>query len=582
MNKDWIRKKLWLSLLPCSRLSQENLADKTGTHCRLFKAVQERTRSTVLQLNCQGFARLLKEGLRSRQRHGNTCDCFWRCKKMPCLQLGKMTGKAGKASWNGHEKTSSPGWAVVSGPGDDSSLPALSLGTFRARSPWQPLVEKVYVKVYKDESRMYEIAMTLPYSAIRCRCKKQAAGPGCVLTRGQTTSSIQAELHPRECTYQPLVAVTACDNVTSTLWSNVDVFHIGFLTTSYICNIVASNKNVFWKHFSSFLCFFCRSNARLDSGTCTFTRVWPFPSSAFWYPGSTLVFILYYFVIHCSPVAPCSAQKPHHAHFMPLEISAGFWWTLHVQKRYDVHSFVSFTQRVCNTKMVYTFFAHGRLNNVWTRLNDVVISISQAQIETEVHWKFLFEFLQGDWSRTFCWPARLFLSYKLLVSVCHLPNSARSSLQAGTTFSQLVLESRLLHVWSQDSYNTYLEKGKTPEEDIAKSETRKLQESSRPEGMQMFFCDFSHLSMLFFILPVVASSNHVHDVKLSKQVYDSARMDILDATLSSFKLSKMPQAACYRAWHFYIKVSCCLRLRWGRHKKRRRRMLSGLTATVSK
>lgn len=35
--------------------------------------------------------------------------------KMRCFQLGKMTGKAGKASWNGHEKTSSPGWAVVQG-----------------------------------------------------------------------------------------------------------------------------------------------------------------------------------------------------------------------------------------------------------------------------------------------------------------------------------------------------------------------------------------------------------------------------------------------------------------------------------
>lgn len=59
-----------------------------------------------------------------------------------------------------------------------------------------------------------------------------------------------------------------------------------------------------------------------------------------------------------------------------------------------------------------------------------------------------------------------------------------------------------------------------------------------------------------------ASSDHAHDVKLSKQVYDSARMDILDATLSSFKLSKMHENASsslYRAWHFTIKFHAA----WG-------------------
>ena len=117
-----------------------------------------------------------------------------------------------------------------------------------------------------------------------------------------------------------------------------------------------------------------------------------------------------------------------------------------------------------------------------------------------------------------------------------------------------------------------LRERKTPEEDIAKSETRKLQESRRPEGMQKLFVTFRicpcclHSTSGCFKL-FQASSNHAHDVKLSKQVYDSARMDILDATLSSFKLSTMPQAAC-TVLDILHQVSCCLRLRWGRHKKR--------------
>ena len=80
--------------------------------------------------------------------------------------------------------------------------------------------------------------------------------------------------------------------------------------SSDICNLVARNKNVS-ESFLIMSLFFCRQNPRLDSGTCTFTRVGRSELSRL---GSSIhaCLILYYvqyIVIHCSPVAPCSAQN---------------------------------------------------------------------------------------------------------------------------------------------------------------------------------------------------------------------------------------------------------------------------------
>ena len=83
--------------------------------------------------------------------------------------------------------------------------------------------------------------------------------------------------------------------------------HIGFLRHPTFATSWRVIKNVS-ETFLIVSLFFCRSNARLDSGTCTFTRVGRSELSLL-VSRIHACFILYYFVIHCSPVAPCSAQN---------------------------------------------------------------------------------------------------------------------------------------------------------------------------------------------------------------------------------------------------------------------------------
>lgn len=178
MKKDWIRKNSGFPVALFTPQPRES-GWQNWTHCRLFKAVQERTRSTVLQLNCQGFARLLKEGLRSRQRHGNTCDCFDDAKNaMPSVVKDDRKGRKGLLEWTWKDFVARMGSG--SGPGDDSSLPALSLGLSgpdRLDSHW-----------LRRYTRMYEIAdIAMPSGADA----KTSSWTGCVLTRGQTTSQFK-------------------------------------------------------------------------------------------------------------------------------------------------------------------------------------------------------------------------------------------------------------------------------------------------------------------------------------------------------------------------------------------------------
>ena len=153
--------------------------------------------------------------------------------------------------------------------------------------------------------------------------------------------------------------------------------------------------------------------------------------------------------------------------------------TLHVQN-VTMSQFCEFTQRVCNTNMDGLYiFAHGRLNNVWTRLNDVVISISQAQIETEVHWNSCLSFagrLEPDFFLSYDFWSVFVTCRTQLEALCK--QARRFTASTGIATLACLKPRQLQYL---------LRERKTPEEEIAKSETRKLQESRRLEGMQKFF-----------------------------------------------------------------------------------------------
>lgn len=330
-----------------------------------------------------------------------------------------------------------------------------------------------------------------------------------------------------------------------------------FLTTSYICNIVASNKKRFWNishRFFVSLLFKCTARFWY----LHLHESWPFRAQPFGIQDPRL----FHLVLFCYPLFSCSTMqctKPHHAHFMPLEISAGFWWTLHVQN-VTMSQFCEFAQRVCNTNMDGLYiFAHGRLNNVWTRLNHVVISISQAQIETEVHWNSCLSFA-GRLEQDFCWPARLFLSYNFwsVFVTCRtqleaLCKQARRFTASTGIATLACLKPRQLQY--------LLRERKTPEEDIAKSETRKLQ------GMQKFFCDFSHLSMLFafyqWLLQAISSfkrpCTRCQTVKTGVWQCQDGHLGCYTFFIQIIEMHENASSSLYRAWHFTIKFHAA----WG-------------------
>ena len=249
-----------------------------------------------------------------------------------------------------------------------------------------------------------------------------------------------------------------------------------------------------------------------------------------------------------------------------------------MSKTLRCHSFVSL-HSVCviRTWMVYNFFAHGRLNNVWTRLNDVVISISQAQIETEVHWNSCLSFA-GRLEQDFCWPSCRFLSYNFwsVFVTCRtqleaLCKQARRFTASTGIATLACLKPRQLQY--------LLRERKTPEEDIAKSETRKLQESRRPEGMQKFFVTFR-------ICPCClhSTSGCFKQPCTRCQTVKTGVWQCQDGHLGCYtffiQIIENASSSLYRAWHFTSSFML-LEVTVGKAQEERRRMLSGLTATVS-